>query len=89
MELLAARTANPLLRSILQCMIKDGRRHFSFYYNKVRMALESSRVQRLTTLLLKNFWRPVGSHSLRSWRVGLSKMPEGEAVVNTRVGRMN
>jgi len=27
---LAARTANPLLRSILQCMIKDGRRHFSF-----------------------------------------------------------
>jgi hypothetical protein len=34
-----ARTANPLLRGILQRIIKDERRHFSLYYNKARTAL--------------------------------------------------
>jgi rubrerythrin len=58
---LAARTANPLLKAILQRIIKDERRHFSFYYNKARAALESSRAQRLTVVLLKRFWTPVGS----------------------------
>ena len=58
---LASRTENPLLRTVLQRIIKDERRHFSFYYNKARTALEASRAQRLTTLLLKKFWTPVGS----------------------------
>src|SRR5207244_571671 len=31
---LAARTSNPLLKTVLTRIIKDERRHFSFYYNK-------------------------------------------------------
>jgi len=58
---LASRTSNPLLKAILMRIIKDERRHFSFYYNKARMGLAASRAQWLTTLLLKNFWTPVGS----------------------------
>jgi len=58
---LASRTSNPLLRVVLQRIIKDERRHFSFYYNKARTGLAASRAQWLTTLLLKRFWTPVGS----------------------------
>ena len=58
---LARRTSNPLLKTVLNRIIKDERRHFSFYYNKARAALEASRAQRLTTFLLRKFWTPVGS----------------------------
>ncbi|HYR91500.1 MAG TPA: acyl-ACP desaturase [Terriglobia bacterium] len=58
---LARRTSNPLLRTVLNRIIKDERRHFSFYFNKARTALEASRAQRLTTFLLRRFWTPVGS----------------------------
>lgn len=58
---LIARTANPLLKSILTRIIKDERRHFSFYYNKARVSLQAVAAQRLTKLLLKKFWTPVGS----------------------------
>ena len=58
---LAARTSNPLLRIVLARIIKDERRHFSFYYNKARQSLTANRAQWLTTFLLKRFWTPVGS----------------------------
>jgi rubrerythrin len=59
--LLAAKTQNPLLRGLLMRIIKDERRHFSFYYNKANANLNSRGARRLTTYLLKNFWTPVGS----------------------------
>lgn len=58
---LVRRTENPLLRSILSRIIKDERRHFSFYYNKARHHLDNRAAQRLTSLLLRRFWTPVGS----------------------------
>jgi rubrerythrin len=58
---LIARTSNPLLKTILTRIIKDERRHFSFYYNKAKASLQASSAQRLTTVLLKKFWTPVGS----------------------------
>ena len=58
---LIARTSNPLLKTILTRIIKDERRHFSFYYNKAAPNLQPIQAQRLTSLLLKKFWTPVGS----------------------------
>jgi hypothetical protein len=58
---LAMRTANPLLKSVLTRIVKDERRHFSFYYNKAKSSLKNTRAQRLTTMLLRKFWTPVGS----------------------------
>jgi hypothetical protein len=59
--LLASRTPNPLLKQILNRIIKDERRHFSFYYNKAQARLSSRRAQWLTTQLLQRYWTPVGS----------------------------
>ena len=58
---LVSRTSNPLLRTVLTRIIKDERRHFSFYYNKARESLAADRAQWFTTLLLKKFWTPVGA----------------------------
>jgi rubrerythrin len=58
---LAARTSNPILKTVLARIIKDERRHFSFYYNKARQSLAADRAQWFTTFLLKKFWTPVGS----------------------------
>jgi rubrerythrin len=60
-SVLANRTANPLLKTMLSRIIKDERRHFAFYYNKARASLSSTKAQWLTTELLKRFWTPVGS----------------------------
>ena len=58
--LLAQRTRNPILRDLLLRLIKDERRHFSFYFNKARALLESTTAQRLTAWTLQRFWTPVG-----------------------------
>ena len=60
-RILAARTANPLLRPLLMRINKDERRHFSFYYNKARVSLESPAARWLTKRVLTAFWTPVGS----------------------------
>ena len=57
---LASRTANPLLAEILRRLAKDERRHFSFYYNKASIELQSRTAQRLTSFIIRNFWLPVG-----------------------------
>src|SRR5262245_5953554 len=57
---LARRTSNGVLAEILRRIIKDERRHFSFYYNKARIALQSTQAQRITSFLLRSFWSPVG-----------------------------
>ena len=58
--ILARRTHNPILRDLLQRLIKDERRHFSFYFNKARPLLNSVTAQRLTAWTLRRFWTPVG-----------------------------
>lgn len=57
---LASRTRNPLLATILRRLAKDERRHFSFYYNKARIQLQPRNAQRLTKFILQKFWMPVG-----------------------------
>ena len=58
--ILARRTQNPILRDLLLRLIKDERRHFSFYFNKARPLLRSRTAQRLTAWTLRRFWTPVG-----------------------------
>jgi len=50
----------PLLTTILQRIIKDERRHFAFYFNQARRRLRVPAARRLTALLVRNFWTPVG-----------------------------
>jgi hypothetical protein len=49
-----------LLPTILQRIIKDERRHFSFYFNQARLRLRPPAARRLTAFLVRNFWTPVG-----------------------------
>jgi hypothetical protein len=50
----------PLLTTILERIIKDERRHFAFYFNQARRRLQARAARRLTALLVRNFWTPVG-----------------------------
>ena len=50
----------PLLTTILERIIKDERRHFAFYFNQARRRLRVPAARRLTALLVRNFWTPVG-----------------------------
>jgi hypothetical protein len=57
---LAERTQHPLLGTILDQIIKDERRHFSFYFNQSKARLRPRAAQVLTTILIKHLWTPVG-----------------------------
>ena len=57
---LAKRTQNPILKELLQRIIKDERRHFSFYFNKAKPHLGSRTAQWLTAAIIRRFWTPVG-----------------------------
>jgi hypothetical protein len=46
---------------MLSRIIKDERRHFSFYFNQARLRLQPRAARVLTSLILRNFWTPVGS----------------------------
>lgn len=59
-RILAARSENPILAEVLRRLARDERRHFSFYYNKARLLLESRSAQRLTSYIIRHFWLPVG-----------------------------
>jgi ribonucleotide reductase beta subunit family protein with ferritin-like domain len=59
-SILARRTQNPILRELLQRIVKDERRHFSFYFNKARPHLRSRPAQMATAAILRRFWTPVG-----------------------------
>lgn len=50
----------PLLTTILERIIKDERRHFAFYFNQARRRLSAPAARRLTAVLVRNFWTPVG-----------------------------
>jgi hypothetical protein len=58
--LLARRTQHPILRELLERIIKDERRHFAFYFNKARPRLQSKTAQLLTAAIIRRFWTPVG-----------------------------
>src|SRR5262249_22525788 len=61
-ELLAERAGHPLLADLLTRIVKDERRHYSFYYQQARMRLEQSALaRRLTCEIVRRFWRPVGN----------------------------
>lgn len=68
---MARRTKNPILAEIVRRLAKDERRHFSFYYNKARLEMQSRNAQRLTNFVIRHFWLPVGggvkSDSEVSW----------------------
>lgn len=55
------RTGHPLIATVLGRIIKDERRHFSFYFNQARMMLRDSAARRLTGFIVRYFWTPVGS----------------------------
>ena len=54
------RTQHPLLSRILNRIIKDERRHFSFYFNQARNRLRYRAAQVLAATIIKCFWAPVG-----------------------------
>jgi hypothetical protein len=60
-QALIARANHPLVTTVLARIIKDERRHFSFYFNQARARLMPRAAQRLTSFALRRFWRPVGS----------------------------
>ena len=59
-SVMARRTQHPILRELLQRIVKDERRHFAFYFNKARPNLQSKAAQFATGFILRRFWTPVG-----------------------------
>jgi hypothetical protein len=59
-ESLVERARHPMLTKVVSRIVKDERRHFSFYYNQARIRLQPRAARRLTSFALKRFWRPVG-----------------------------
>lgn len=55
------RTGHPLVATVMSRIIKDERRHFSFYFNQARRMLQDPSARRLTSFLVRHFWTPVGS----------------------------
>jgi len=60
-NLLAERAGHPVLGELLHRIVKDERRHFSFYYQQARERLRQPSAQWITSAALRRFWRPVGS----------------------------
>lgn len=67
--ILADRTRNPILAELLRRIAKDERRHFAFYYNMAREHLEPKTAQLITSWVLKNVWKPVGTRTRPSGEV--------------------
>jgi hypothetical protein len=55
------RTRHPMLTTVMSRIIKDERRHFSFYFNQARRMLQDPAARRITAFLVRHFWTPVGS----------------------------
>lgn len=55
------RTRHPLLGQILGRIVKDERRHFSFYFNQARNRLRYRTARVLAVAIIKYLWSPVGS----------------------------
>ncbi|MBI3540702.1 MAG: ferritin-like domain-containing protein [Deltaproteobacteria bacterium] len=61
-EYLDEMTHNPVLKILCQRIAKQERRHFAWYYNSAKERLEkSASARRVTRMLMKLFWSPVGA----------------------------
>ena len=60
-QALVDRANHPLVTTVLSRIIKDERRHFSFYFNQARIRLRERAARALTSFALRMFWSPVGS----------------------------
>ncbi|MEZ4272276.1 MAG: hypothetical protein R3C68_12865 [Myxococcota bacterium] len=59
---LVRHTGNPVLKTLLQRIIKQERKHFSFYFNQAQQRLHGDRhAQRLCCIAMNIAWSPVGS----------------------------
>ena len=58
---LAQISGHPELADLLRRIAKQEGRHIDFYASQAERRLESRGAQRMTRLMLKRFWRPVGS----------------------------
>ncbi len=55
-------TENPVLAELLRRIVKQERKHFSFYFDQAMQRLESDKMtQALTRFTIKRFWTVVGS----------------------------
>lgn len=60
-EQVARQTAHPVLRELMERIIRDERRHFAFYFNQAQRRLSASRwMQRETRWAMDRLWKPVG-----------------------------
>lgn len=55
------RAQHPMVSTVLARIIKDERRHFSFYFNQARIRLQARAARALTSFALRAFFTPVGS----------------------------
>jgi len=60
-QALAARAGHPLLDTVLARIVKDERRHFSFYFGQARRRLCYRTARILTALSVRHCWAPVGT----------------------------
>lgn len=60
-NLMAERTEHPVLRELLRRIVKDERRHFSFYFNQAKRRLADPTDRRLTAFFVDRFWDVVGA----------------------------
>lgn len=55
------KTRHPILREICRRIVKDERRHFSFYYNQAKRRLEDPLSRKITRLVMDRLWAVVGA----------------------------
>jgi rubrerythrin len=55
------KTRHPILQELCRRIIKDERRHFSFYYNQAKMRLQDNFSRALTRRIMDKYWSVVGS----------------------------
>jgi len=61
-DALAARSANPVLVELLARIVKQERKHFSFYYHQAEKRLQGEwKTQALVRTAIRHFWSVVGN----------------------------
>lgn len=60
-NLMAEQTRHPVLKELLKRIVKDERRHYSFYFNQAKLRLQDPVSRRLTAFLVDRFWDVVGA----------------------------
>jgi hypothetical protein len=58
---LATVANHPVLSDLLERILRDGSRHFFFYFRHAEIRLQRRRTARIARLLVDRFWAPVGT----------------------------